>query len=87
MSTQWYAHDRTVHAWYYTDTEGLPEYLVEVVRYDQAGKWFVEWSTGRKQVTVREAVAAAKEGMRHHLGKATLGLQGGSTFDRMIQVA
>lgn len=64
--------DRTVHA---QATNGD-----ELVRYDRAGKWFLEWSGGRRRVLFAEAVAlASRPGMQVHLGKP-----GGAAFDRYV---
>ena len=69
--------DRTVHAGY----DGM-----EVVRYDRAGKWYLEptdTSLRRQPVTVFEAAIAARWGRANANGWVELGLSGGRTFDRL----
>lgn len=83
--TQRWAADRTVHATYNADPECLEKYRVEIVRYDNAGKWFIEYAEGRKHLTVTAAAAWARHGMAKFGGSVVLGLHGGSTFDRLIQ--
>lgn len=66
--------DRTVHA----KTEDG-----EIVRYDRAGKWYIEWDNGeRTQITVKEAanwvVIVADD------ATINFGLPGGSAFDRHV---
>ena len=51
-----------------------------VVRYDRAGKWFVEYPSGRRSVSVREAARLAAE----HAETVYTGLPGGRTFDRIV---
>lgn len=70
--------DRTVHA-------ASPTLGLEIVRYDKAGKWFVEFSEGgRCSRSVRgaalEALSIARQG-----GWVQLGLPGGSAFDRLYR--
>lgn len=75
------SHDRTVHA----ETDAI-----EVVRYDRAGKWYLEprdKRLPRQHVKIADAVkyavwAAANEG-----GRINFGVSGGSTFDSMIHDA
>lgn len=55
-----------------------------LVRYDRAGKWYVEYPGLRmipaRRVTLREAVAlATADG-----AEAVLGLPGGGAFDRKV---
>jgi|HubBroStandDraft_3_1064219.scaffolds.fasta_scaffold200313_3 hypothetical protein len=73
------ASDRVVHA-------SFPGY--EVVRYDRAGKWFVEPTekgfVARHALSVREAVAVALQGVERG-GVVHLGRVGGSTFDRIVR--
>lgn len=70
--------DRTVHA--------LMLDRSEIVRYDRAGKWYHEhidkWmgTTGRKNITVREAAELAV-GERAYV---FTGRPGGGTFDRLV---
>lgn len=69
--------DRRVHATY----QGM-----DIVRYDRAGKWYLEpvdRSLPRQKVTVKEAAAQALWGHEHG-GSIYLGLQGGTTFDRLV---
>ena len=75
--------DRTVHARY----PGM-----EIVRYDRSGKWYLEPVDGpysrpgakRQRVTIHAAVDAAVRGVVRG-GEVTLGLAGGSTFDRLVK--
>jgi hypothetical protein len=69
--------DRTVHA----ENDDL-----EVVRYDRAGKWFIEPKNRAlmlpaQHITVREAIDTALW-MKEHGGKIHFGQQGGGSFDR-----
>lgn len=59
--------DRTVH--------GLTEDGAEIVRYDRAGKWYIERAGVRREVTVAGAAEEAAKG-RHYER-----LMGGSAFD------
>lgn len=43
--------DRTIHA--------VIDGVYELVRYDRAGKWYVEGATKRRALTLAEAVALA----------------------------
>lgn len=65
--------DRTVHARLRDGTE--------IVRYDRAGKWFVESPDGsRERVTVREAARRASvSGATIYVGRA-----GGGRFDSAL---
>jgi hypothetical protein len=69
--------DRTVHA---VTREGA-----EVVRYDRAGKWYIEWPAGtripRKHIGINEAVNTAVT----HCHKVNLDLPGGSVFDAKVR--
>lgn len=72
--------DRTVHA--------LTADGAEVVRYERAGKWYVEVPVGQRQsrggrtrISIDEAVALARD------GEAKLGLYGGARFDRKVIAA
>jgi hypothetical protein len=61
---------------------------VEIVRYDQAGKWYEEAARDsepkeRAQIGVREAAEHALR-IRAKGGRIYLGLPGGSTFDRIV---
>jgi hypothetical protein len=64
--------DRRVHA---TTEDGR-----EIVRYDRAGKWYVEAGDHRRQVTFVEAVRLAT------LAGSTVrsGLSGGRAFDARV---
>ena len=71
--------DRTVHA--FGDS-------AEVVRYDRAGKWFIESKRPMvpcEQVTVDEAVEKAIWLWYEDNGSVNFGCQGGSTFDRKVR--
>lgn len=65
--------DRTVHAC----QPGM-----EIVRYDRAGKWWLEYDNGaREQLTLREAVyLATRKGSTIFLGRP-----GGQAFDRKVR--
>jgi len=67
--------DRTVHG--FTDG-GAP-----IVRYERAGKWYVEYGGVRKpwrdSVTVDEAARCAAA------GQALPGLKGGGRFDLLVK--
>jgi hypothetical protein len=67
--------DRTVHA------SGL---FLDVVRYNRAGKWYLEGKGDnqgyRRHVGIREAARFAAAGCDVHLG-----LPGGSTFDQLVK--
>jgi hypothetical protein len=69
--------DRTVHG-YGTDDHGVH---YEVVRYDRAGKWYIEFEDGssRKPVGVTNAARAASHPI--------LGLPGGRLFDAAVKSA
>lgn len=57
----------------------------EIVRYDRAGKWWVENSDGtRRHVGVREAAELARFYVRWG-GTVFTRMPGGSTFDRIIE--
>lgn len=66
--------DRRVHA---TTAESA-----EIVRYDRAGKWYVERPDGtRRQLTVQEAVSlATAPGARRYPGQ-----HGGERFDHLVR--
>lgn len=66
--------DRTVHA----ENEAC-----EIVRYDRAGKWYIEPRNGeRRHVGVRQAAvsAAMARDMTIHRGR-----RGGAAFDRAVR--
>lgn len=72
--------DRTVHATIHAESVGD----VEVVRYDRAGKWWLEFPGGqRERVTL--------EGAAFHAGGCLptvdvhFGLPGGSRFDSKVR--
>lgn len=65
--------DRQIHA---TLRDGR-----EVVRYDRAGKWFVEGQHGRRAVSVLEAAQTAIQ----YAGEIHYGLPGGSRFDSAVR--
>jgi hypothetical protein len=65
------ANDRTVH--------GVSDQW-EIVRYDRAGKWYLEAADGRRvRVGVRHAARVAADGTFHP------GLPGGQAFDRLVR--
>lgn len=73
------ADDRTVHARCGDE---------ELVRYDRAGKWFLEYRPARmrpaRQVSVGEAVRLALE-MIERGGSVIFRRPGGTTFDRKVR--
>lgn len=71
--------DRTVHAWY----EGM-----EIVRYDRAGKWYLEPidpRLARQHVGVHQAARSALWGVENARGVIYRGAPGGATFDRLVR--
>ena len=75
--TPWW--DRQVHA--LLDDE-------QIVRYDRAGKWYIEFSPPRgrsaRHVTVREAARRAVE-MKEQGGTIFTDRPGGGSFDRAVR--
>ena len=70
--------DRTVHARYRD---------MEIVRYNRAGKWYLEPTIAglkRQQVGIKRAVASAQWGIEFANGYWNESLPGGSTFDRLM---
>lgn len=70
--------DRKVHA-------RSPE--MEVVRYDRAGKWYLEpehFSLPAQHVTVKEAARYAVWAANEANGQIFTGLPGGAMFDRLV---
>lgn len=68
--------DRRVHAEHPDGTQ--------VVRYDKAGKWYVERAGDPRQaVTIAQAV---REALRPSM-RVRLGVPGGATFDRLYSGA
>ena len=70
--------DRCVHG------HGVPGLTVtsEIVRYDRAGRWYIEWSDGsRLRLSLDQAAGMAS----HRDAKAFLGLPGGSRFDAAVR--
>lgn len=69
--------DRRVHAF-------CVEY--EVVRYDRAGKWFIEFGSlePRRRLTLASAVDAAVETWDHG-GSPKMGVPGGGAFDAKLR--
>lgn len=67
-------NDRTVHA---TTGDGT-----EIVRYDRAGKWYLEQKDGtRRQVSVKEAAELV---ISDRSSRWFRGRMGGSRFDGLI---
>lgn len=62
----------------------------EIVRYDRAGKWYIELvepspdAPWRRQVSVWDAVQRARELTKDGFGTIHIGLPGGGMFDRMV---
>lgn len=69
--------DRTVHA----ECEGF-----EVVRYERAGKWYVEPKNPARAATHVGVAEAAERAYACAVlgGKVHIGLRGGATFDRLF---
>lgn len=70
-------NDRRVHG----RLDGGPE----IVRYDRAGKWYLEWPTNgaREQVAFKTAVSYGRSAM-FGAGEVELGLPGGTRWDRAV---
>lgn len=71
--------DRIVHA---TSDDGL-----ELVRYDKAGKWYIEpldKSLPRQKVTIYEAVTVAIHWEKHY-GSVVYDQPGGNRFNQLIR--
>lgn len=72
-------YDRTVHAEHNDE---------KIVRYDSAGKWYIEFDPPRlrpaRRVTIREAVQRAIE-LEQNGGTIYLGKPGGGSFDRYVR--
>lgn len=72
--------DRTVHA---IHPDGAA-----IVRYDRAGKWFLEELFGRRhRLQIPTAVDAAVRWVRHEGGTIRYGLPGGTVFDARCRKA
>jgi hypothetical protein len=73
--------DRRVHARY----RGM-----DVVRYDRAGKWYLEPTDSRLRrqwVKLGDAVNAAVWGVENLNGVVLYGLSGGAAFDKQVREA
>ena len=68
--------DRTVHA----QGRGF-----EVVRYNRAGRWYVEGSKDRRQANLDQAVREAVHLAASVGGAVRLRQPGGSAFDRQLR--
>lgn len=71
--------DRRVHA--FGDS-------AEVVRYDRAGKWFIESKIGlvpARRVSINDAVDKAMRLWYEDNGSVNFGLPGGSAFDKKVR--
>lgn len=66
-------NDRTVH--------GLTRDGREIVRYDRAGRWYIESQGSRQRVRVVEAAIEARDGQWFE------GRCGGMAFDAMVRRA
>ena len=73
-------NDRTIHA-------AAGEWLI--VRYDRAGKWYVEYEPKRdrerEHIGVGEAARLAGDWEEVAAGTIYFGAKGGTTFDRLIR--
>lgn len=67
------ADDRTIH--------GISQSGGEIVRYDRAGKWYVEYPTHRLPVTVEDAALFATADRAQWLP----GRPGGRRFDASVR--
>lgn len=70
--------DRRIHAW-------LPATGDEIVRYDRAGKWYLETPHGtRLRMNLLAAALRAFRWREFLGGKVYSGLPGGAAFDRAV---
>lgn len=69
--------DRTVHA---RLNDGA-----EVVRYDRAGKWLVEWPAGSMLACVAVSMGQAARLASHAGAEVFLGRSGGRSFDAAVR--
>jgi hypothetical protein len=69
------SNDRTIHA-------RTADFKV-IVRYDRAGKWYLEGRHNRRRLTIVEAVEMAT----HRGSRVYLGQPGGRVFDRRVVAA
>lgn len=81
-SNQHFRPDRRVHARAGVKEKG--HLWEEIVRYDRAGKWYIEVEGARKQVSLREAALRAVE-LEDQGGEILLGVTGGNQFDAAIR--
>jgi len=59
----------------------------DIVRYDRAGKWYVESKITDKRLHIGVADAALRALSAETLGgRIHLGLHGGRTFDRWVEI-
>lgn len=80
--------DRTVHARFDRWDGMAVRYGTEVVRYDRAGKWYLEFiRTGdpRKRVSLSDAATAAAWGAHYGGGEIFFDKPGGGAFDRKVR--
>lgn len=83
MSPSRSSEDRTVHARIVTGTG-----VAEIVRYDRAGKWYVEPTWGKRtQLTMRDAALTAARWSEQVNGSVFYDRPGGSAFDRIARRA
>ena len=69
-------HDRTIHA---VCADGR-----EIVRYNRAGKWYVEHTSGRVHLSLQSAAEIAAVTTRLG-GKVYFGRAGGLAFDKRVR--
>lgn len=72
-------YDRTVHA---RNDDGTV-----IVRYDRAGKWYIEnlpEGKKRRRVTVKAAAMLCRDWRRTGTGNIIHGLPGGKLFERRV---
>lgn len=74
--------DRRVHVSIVSQRSGL----IEIVRYDRAGKWWRETANDRRQLPIAEAVYLTHQHAVKMKDQVTwrAGLQGGSLFDAAL---
>lgn len=71
------SEDRTVHAVTYDGAE--------IVRYDRAGKWFIEWPYGSMKPCEHISVMDAARTAVTNSGDVRLDLSGGKIFDAKVR--
>lgn len=65
---------------------------MEAVRYDRAGRWYLEWkatdgSAKRQRVTLPELAKGVREALAKGTVEVFVGKPGGGAFDRKVGLA